>query len=129
MVFLLSGRANTAQYMFWGHFFCKWQKCQTVNNHDVKFSHWKCIKVIISRVLDCQEQSVCAGLLLVPISWKSHINLNSCPSTVMWQGRKFSHCENIKNDSSTMNFSSLEEYMWQNMCFGVLFLLKMAKNC
>jgi hypothetical protein len=62
------------------------------------------------------------GYFFVPISKKSHTNLNTCPSTVMWQGRKFSHCKNIKNDSSPMRFCCLEECIWPNMCSVELFL-------
>ena len=68
------------------------------------------------------------GYCLAPISRKSHINLNTCPSTVMQPGRKFSHCENIKNDSSPMSFCCLEEYIQPYMCSRALFLLKMAKH-
>ena len=48
-------------------------------------------KITISHELGCQEESAFVGLLFL-----SHINLNTCPITVMWQVTKFSYCEYIK---------------------------------
>ena len=68
------------------------------------------------------------GYFLVPISRKSHMDLNICPSTVMWQGRKFSHCENIKNDSYPMSFCCLEEYIRPKYVFRSIIFAQNGKK-
>ena len=121
------------QFCVLGSFFCyKSQKCLfkealitviTMNKHDMKFSHWGCIKNnhSTSSWLSRKRQGpsyVFAGLFACS-NWQKSTQKPEYLSIICSVTRyKVSHCEYIKNDPPPMCFCCLGEYIWTNVCFG-----------
>jgi hypothetical protein len=134
-IFVVRKGQYSPTYVLVLFFCCQQQKCLKNCNNFQKLS----IIMMLSSVIGAHQKQTflmslavrksqhLQGYFVVPISRKSHINHNICPSIAMWQGTKLSHCNYIKNDSSPMSLCCLEEYIWPNMWSRGVFLLKMAK--